>query len=354
MDLPFAFEKISAGRSIIGREDQIAKAVSIITGSQKGISVYDTPRSGKETFVREVISRLKAQSGTYFFCEIDLFNTRSSEDFITLFRNAMQDCYHNANKNTILPFDIDFDSLTGRKVLELPEVLAQEIGMTLVLYIKEFQNVATFDDDKELKVDTIDKVWSKHKSVRYILTGSSLNTMKHLFEEKRYFYSITSNINLAPLERKTVCEYISSTFLNTGRVIESEEALEIYSITGGNMWYVKQMCALCYAFPAGYINRTVVNQAKEQLLSIHSANFMRVMFDLTSNQINLLRALVNGVERFSSAEILERYKLNSSANVFRIKEALVKKEVITFDEDDRAHIQDPFFGYWLRNYYFSE
>ncbi|MBP9992990.1 MAG: ATPase, partial [Bacteroidales bacterium] len=81
---------------------------------------------------------------------------------------------------------------------------------------------------------------------------------------------------------------------------------------------------------------------------------LRVMFDLTSNQINLLRADVDGVSRFSSAEIIERYNLNSSANVFRIKEALVKKEVITFDDEEKAHIQDPLFEYWLRNYYFAK
>lgn len=354
MDLPFAFEKISSGRSIIGRGEQISKAISTIADSKKGISVYDTPRSGKETFVREVLSGLKARNASYLFCELDLFNTRTSTEFVTLLKEIIRECYRGAVKKTILPFDIDFDSLSKRNVLELPEVLAQETGTTMVLYVKEFQNVATFDDDKDLKVDTIDKVWSKHRNVRYILTGSSLNTMKYLFEERRFFHSATVNISLPPLDRRTVCEYISSTFLNTGRVIESEEALEIYTITGGNMWYVKQMCAMCYAFPAGYINRTVVRQAREQLLSVHSANFLRVMFDLTSNQINLLRAVVDGVSRFSSAEIIERYNLNSSANVFRIKEALVKKEVITFDDEEKAHIQDPLFEYWLRNYYFAK
>ena len=54
----------------------------------------------------------------------------------------------------------------------------------------------------------------------------------------------------------------------------------------------------------------------------------------------------------SSAEMVERYRLNSSANVARVKDALQKKEVITFDNEDNARIIDPLFAYWLRNYYF--
>ena len=58
------------------------------------------------------------------------------------------------------------------------------------------------------------------------------------------------------------------------------------------------------------------------------------------------------VKKLSSAEMVERYRLNSSANVARVKDALQKKEVITFDSEDNARIIDPLFAYWLRNYYF--
>ena len=72
---------------------------------------------------------------------------------------------------------------------------------------------------------------------------------------------------LAPLDKKMLCEYIRSSFLNVGRVIEMEEALAIHEIASGNMWYVKQLCSLCFAMPAGYVNRHIVNQARDTLLS---------------------------------------------------------------------------------------
>ena len=77
------------------------------------------------------------------------------------------------------------------------------------------------------------------------------------------------------------------------------------------------------------------------------------MEDLTTHQISLLKAIVDGVVRFSSADVIRKYGLNSSANVKRVKDALTKKEVLVFDENDAPQIIDPLFEYWVRNYYFE-
>ena len=75
--------------------------------------------------------------------------------------------------------------------------------------------------------------------------------------------------------------------------------------------------------------------------------------DLTDHQISLLRAALDGVNKFSSSEVIEKYHLNSSANVRRVKDALRKKEIITFNEKDEPVVLDPLFEYWLENYYFT-
>ena len=77
------------------------------------------------------------------------------------------------------------------------------------------------------------------------------------------------------------------------------------------------------------------------------------MSDLTTFQVCLLRAIVDGHVKFSSAEVIKRYSLNSSANVRRLKDALCKKEIITFDDEDVPHIIDPLFEYWVTRTYFG-
>ena len=354
MDSPFAFEKIAAGRSIIDRKKQIDRIKSTIFESGKGISLYDTPRSGKETIVREVLEDIRQKCPDAIVCEIDLFNIRSWSDFFNLLKIKMKECYNEANKGAILPFDVEIGDLPAKKIAEIPQNLAQSSASRLIIYIKEFQNITFFEDTSVMTPEALDKIWSRQPNVSYILTGSSVWRMKELFEKRRLFYSCTVHVDLPKMDKRKAVEFISSSFLYMGRVIENEETLEIYNITGGNMWYIKQICSMCCAMPAGYINRKIVNQAIEALLSVHSVRFRQTLDDLTSNQINLLRAINDGVTKFSSADILESYKFNSSANVFRIKEALEKKDVITFDDNDIPHILDPLFEYWLKHYYFSK
>lgn len=352
MEFPFAFDKIAAGGSIIGRTDEIGAIVATLEKGGHGLAVYGEARSGKETIVTEALEQFRARGNALIICEIDLFNIRSADGFAALWRERMKECAAEVNRGVLLPFEISIDEIAGSKIFDLPEIIAGEAGKQMVVYFKEFQNLLRFEDE-QFRLEDLDRAWSRHRHVNYLLTGSFVNAMKSIFEERRCFYGLCRTLELQPLDKKTVCEYIRSTFLNFGRVIEMEEAMAIFEIASGNMWYVKQLCAFCYAMPAGYVNRKIVNQARDTLLAIHVPRFKQSLLDLTGNQINLLHAIVDGVRKLSSAEMMERYRLNSSANVFRVKDALQKKEVITFDAEENARIIDPLFEYWLRNYYFA-
>ena len=78
-----------------------------------------------------------------------------------------------------------------------------------------------------------------------------------------------------------------------------------------------------------------------------------IMNDLTTFQVCLLRAILDGHTKFSSSEVIQKYNLNSSANVRRLKDALCKKEIITFDDKDTPIILDPLFEYWATNSFFK-
>ena len=73
--------------------------------------------------------------------------------------------------------------------------------------------------------------------------------------------------------------------------------------------------------------------------------------DLLSNkQINFIKALANGVEKFSTAEIIRTYDLGSSANVVRVRKALVDKEVIDIYGSTMEFI-DPLYRQWIIRVY---
>ena len=351
MDFPFAFDKIAAGGSILGRTEEIGTIVATLEKGGRGLAIYGEARSGKETIVTEAVELYRKRRDHLIVCYLDLFNIRTLEDFSALWREKMKECAVEVNRGALLPFEISIDEITGSKIFDLPGIIATEAGTQMIVYFKDFQNLLRFEDEN-FRIEDLDRIWSRHHQVNYLLTGSFVNAMKSIFLERRCFYGMCRTLELRPLDRKLVCEYIRSTFLRFGRVIEMEEAMAIYEIAAGNMWYVKQLCALCYAMPAGYVNRKIVNQARDRLLAVHVPRFKQTLLDLTGNQINLLHAIVDGVQKLSSAEMMERYRLNSSANVFRVKDALQKKEVITFDGEENARIIDPLFAWWLRHYYF--
>ena len=351
MDLPFSFDKIPAGASIVGRTGEIAAVMSALEPGGRSLAIYGEARSGKETIVREAIDLVRKTNPRLIVCEIDLISIRTAEDFFTLWRKKMKSCAEAVNHDALLPFEIAIDDIAENKIFELPGIISNESGAQMVVYFKEFQNMLRVEDE-QFHLETLDRAWSRQNTVHYLLTGSFINAMKIIFEERKCFYGMCRTLEMQPLEKKLVCEYIRSTFLNLGRVIEMEEALAIYEISSGNMWYVKQLCANCYSLPAGYVSRTIVNQARNMLLAVHTPRFKQWLFDLTVNQINLLHAIVDGVRKFSSADIMEQYRLNSSAGVARSREALSKRELVTFDSEDNARLTDPLFEYWLRNYYF--
>jgi hypothetical protein len=101
----------------------------------------------------------------------------------------------------------------------------------------------------------------------------------------------------------------------------------------------------------GYINETILMDALRAMIAIHEPHFKAVVNDLTDHQLSLLKAALDGVTKFSASDVIERYALNSSANVRRVKDALRKKEVLTFNEKEEPVLLDPLFEYWMNKYY---
>ena len=70
--------------------------------------------------------------------------------------------------------------------------------------------------------------------------------------------------------------------------------------------------------------------------------------DLTSYQINFIRAICNGVHSyFGSKAVLEEHNWGSKSNISRIKESLLDKELIETHADG-VYLEDPVFKMWFK------
>ena len=177
--------------------------------------------------------------------------------------------------------------------------------------------------------------------------------MKSIFKDRRFFYRLVEHFPIREPESKVIAEHIVKGFLSGGKVVDRELILGVCSLLRNNMWYINHFSSICDYLTRGYITEPMLIESLGILLSIHEPRFKATMDDLTTFQVSLLRAIVDGKKKFSSADIIKGYGLNSSANVRRLKDALMKKEIVTFDDEDNPSIIDPLFEYWVKKYYFK-
>ena len=190
-------------------------------------------------------------------------------------------------------------------------------------------------------------------SCTFIITGSRVNAMKYIFEEKKYFYRLVEHLPLQQIDDKEIVEHIVKGFLVSGKVIERELAAGATRLFRSDIWYLNHFFAICDSLSKGYMNEGVLMDALRSIISIHEAHFHAITNNLTDHQLSLLKAVLDGETRFSATDVIEKYRLNSSANVRRVKDALKKKEIVTFNGKDEPVILDPLYEYWLRNHYFK-
>jgi hypothetical protein len=90
----------------------------------------------------------------------------------------------------------------------------------------------------------------------------------------------------------------------------------------------------------------------ERLINQFSFFFQVQSDSLSSPQINYLHALIMKETKLSGKDVIERYRLGTSANVIKIRQALQEREIIDSLEG-YPQILDPYFAEWLKTRYFG-
>lgn len=381
MESPFIYNKYVTGKNFIGRKGDITILGNLMNAGEN-VSIYEPPRSGKTSAIQQAFFNMRIQGKRFAIAEVNLTATRSIGQLLLQLGDAcirafastpgefadiagrllegthlVFDQLSYAETDAILSLNWDVDDEDIRAVFRLPYRLAAEHGTQLFVIIDEFQNVAlTENGDKVCKIlEAVMKEMREAGSTQasFLLCGSQVNAMKEIFEHRRFFYRQVEHFPLGPVEDKEIIEHIVKGFLASGKVIDRDLLLGVCRLFNGHLWYINHFISICDSLSKGYIMEPVLLESLSMILAVHEPRFAAMMFDLTTYQVSLLRAVVDGHTKFSTSEVISKYGLNSSANVRRLKDALCKKEILTFDADDNPHILDPLFEYWVKKYYFN-
>jgi hypothetical protein len=229
----------------------------------------------------------------------------------------------------------------------------------MYMIVEEFQNIDLTEDGElvfKLMEEVMDEMRaSGMKNFSYIFLGSQVNAMADIFVRRHFFYRRVQRLKLSRVEEREIVEHIIKGFLATSKVIDRDLIAGACRLFKCYLFYINHFTSICDSLSKGYIMEPVLLEALQTMLAIYKGRFISMMGDLTTFQVSLLKAIIDGYTKFSTAEVIRKYSLNSSANVRRVKDALMKKEIITFTgTDERPVILDPLFEYWLRNNYFKK
>ena len=381
METPFVYDKYVTSKYFIGRKKECGILGNLLAAGEH-VVMYEPPKTGKMSLIQQTLINMRSAGTQFINACIDMFNVRTMHEFLLRFGTTVMkaalstpDQYKDAiqrhlegthfvfdrerfyQDGSIVSLNWSPDKNDMEKMMRLPSILAAEKGVQFFVIFKEFQSIM-FSDEYETLLSVMETMFKEQTSrpgASFIMTGSRVNAMKLIFAERKFFYRQVVHLPIAPVESREIIDHVVRGFLyGSGKSFDRDLAMGACELFKCNLWYINHLASICDLMSKGFINESIMTEALKCMLSLHEPRFMSIIDDLTDHQISLLRAVLDGVVKFSASDVIEKYRLNSSANVRRVKDALRKKEVITFNEKDEPVVLDPLFEYWLENHYFAK
>ncbi len=382
MDTPFVYDRYVTGKHFLGHNTERMILANLLKAGEH-IAIYEPPKSGKMSLIQQTLYDLRDNGVQFMAAFVDMLNVRTLEDFLIKFGTAVMkssastpdeyarmvaehldgthfvfDRMMYMTRGEVLSLNWTPDTNDIARLVELPRKLAAGKGVRYIVVFNEFQNILNAAEGED--VLRIMETQMKEKDAQtpypavFVMSGAMVNAMKYIFEEKRWFYRQVNHVALLPVDQKEVIDHIVKGFLSgMGKSFDRNLAMGACELFRSNLWYINHLASICDAMSKGFVTEAMMTEALNSMIAVHEPRFISVVNDLTDHQLSLMRAVLDGVIRFSASDVIEKYHLNSSANVRRVKDALKKKEVMTFNEKDEPVIMDPLFEYWLRKFYFE-
>lgn len=365
------------GTSVSGENftDRVNETTRIKKNFSSGINtILISPRRlGKTSLVKKVISELDGKDPVIVF--MDIYDCRSAHDFYLrysqsilkalsstaerLMENAKEFLGRLAPRISINPdltseyslsIGVTPKDIDPEEILNLPERIAEKKGLHIVVCIDEFQQIGEFSDSLTFQ-KRLRGVWQHQQRTSYCLFGSKKHMMEKIFHSKRMpFYMFGDTIHLGTIPEADWVSYICSRFNKAGVTISKGHAEDICRRVDCYSSYVQQLAWNVMVNADSIVTDIDIENGLEYLLSQNEPLYIAKIENLSSFQLNFLRAICAGVNSgFTSENVLKKWNLGSKSNVSRIRSALIEKELID-KQGGKLYVSDPVLRFWLTRY----
>lgn len=378
MEAPFIFGRIATDENFTDRQEETRQLVNNFESLINTI-IISPRRWGKSSLVHRSAEIAQQEDKNLKICAVDLFNIKTEEQFYTAYArsiiqgtsNRWDEAVENAKKffSRLVPkitigtdttneisLDFDWEEIKNNpdEILDLPEQIAKDKGIKIVICIDEFQNIAEFADplffQRKLRAH-----WQKHQKTGYCLYGSKRHMMLDVFTDSEMpFYKFGDILFLNKIDTEHLTKFIKERFTSTGKQITDEGCIRIISLSDNHPYYTQQLSQLSWlrTNTNEICTDEIVNKAHESLVEQLSLLFTNIMESFTFQQTCYLNAVVAGEDSITSSETMHKYHISSATSASRSLKTLVSRDVLD-RTGGKTTFQDPIFEYWLKHSYFQ-
>ena len=368
LENPFVYKGYDGPAYFCDREKETENLISALKNG-RNITLLSPRKFGKTGLIKHVFNRISSTEKDTVCIYVDIFSTQNLHDFVQVLGAAIVDEALRREKSLMSKVldafkawrpVVTVDVLTGMPSLSLNiDSTSDEYTLKSIFdYLKsskkkvyvaidEFQQVAYYP---EKGTEALLRSHVQFSNAGFIFSGSRQHLMAEMFNSpQRPFYQSTEFMNLQPIPEDAYYEFASRFFEAKKGSLSQEVFHDIYQRFDGYTWYIQLMMNRLYE---GNKRITELHQATDAIIAVLATltpQYEMLMTFLTSNQVNLLKAIAKEgkVEQPQSNEFIKRNDLPSPSSVKAALDVLVDKELV-YTQPDGYIIYDRLLNLWLQ------
>lgn len=374
MNAPFQYGTLATKDNFVDRVEDRAQLKSFLS-SHINVMLISPRRWGKSSLVKVAMEELQNEDKDIRVCFIDAFSIGSEAEFYRTFASQVIACASSKLERRIqdakkfltgvvpqvvikddvtnfMAFDVKFMPQEQDKmdILRLPETLAEAKNIKIIVCIDEFQQLANLPGYKNME-GKMRSAWQQQQHVTYCLYGSKRHMMMDIFNNANLpFYRFGQMLFLGKIPKTEWMPFIRESFEKTGKHISEAFASQVCDTVECHSWYLQQLCYFIWNATTEEVTEQTFQYGLSQLVNTNSPMFLSDTESLAPSQIEMLRAIKDGVQQLSSMEAKRLYALGNPNTISKNKKVLKEKDIIE-EAKGKLVFVDPVYHLWFsRNY----
>ena len=374
MNAPFQYGTLATRENFVDRVEDRAQLKNFLS-SHINVMLVSPRRWGKSSLVKVAMEELQDEDKDVRVCYIDAFSIGSEAEFYRTFASQVIACASSKLEKRIqdakkfltgvvpqvvikddvtnfMAFDVKFVPQEQDKmdILRLPETLAHAKKIKIIVCIDEFQQLANLPEYKNME-GKMRSAWQQQERVSYCLYGSKRHMMLDIFNNSNSpFYRFGQLLFLNKIPKEEWMPFIVDTFKKSGKRISDEFASRICDMTECHSWYLQQCCYFVWNATVTEVSEQSFSYGLKQMINTNSPMFLNDTETLAASQIEMLRAIKDGVLQLSSTETRTKYHLGNPNTISKNKKVLQNKDIVEVKGGKMVFV-DPIYRLWFEREY---